>query len=298
MENIDFCIIGPGRLGSALAISLKNAGWTFKGACGRSMGSASELCDKAGAGTATINPPELAALCDLVFITTPDDVIENVCAEIADKKGFLKGSVVAHCSGAMTSHVLREAAKSGAGTGSIHPLQTFAGTENDACNLDGAFCCLEGTEDALVVLEKTASLLGMHAFRVKSGKKPLYHAGAVMASNFMIALHDIAVELERAAGVPGQIAEEALIPILESTLSNIKKKGRGKSLTGPFARGDTKTVKLHMLQMAKLCPGALAPYKALGLKAVELGIRQGELGQKKASALKKLLLGFKIPQEK
>ncbi len=284
-----FCIIGPGRLGTALAILLKKAGWRFVGAIGRNAAGASRVCEAIGGGHATTEPKYVTKKSDLVLITTPDDAIAGVCENVARRKAFSAGSVVAHCSGMLTSSVLAPARTCGAYTGSIHPLQSFADTRQATKILPGSCCCIEGQEPARKILYKVAEDLGMHAMNVATDKKPLYHAGAVMASNFLVALQDIALELERAAGLKEEEARPAMFRLFQGTAENIRNLGTVEALTGPFARGDCETVKMHLEHIRKHCPAAMPAYKALALRALELGVKQGDMAENSAKTIRRLL---------
>lgn len=270
---------------------MHRSGWKFKGACGRSLESAERACRAVGAGEAVTDPAPLARGSSLVLITTPDDSIGDACSLIAERGATGADSVVAHCSGALTSSVLRPARLRGAHTGSLHPIQSFAGPEEAVKTLPGAYCCIEGDGTAEEVLVKIASDLGLHPLRIATDRKPLYHAGMVMASNFMASLHDIALELECEAGLEAEDALKAFMPLVRGTLENMAKLGPARALTGPFARGDCETVRLHLEHIRRHCPKALSAYLSLGRRALELGIKQGGVDPSDARAMRDMLKG-------
>jgi len=289
MGKPDFCIIGPGRVGTALAVLLHDAGWNFLGAIGRRIESAERACEAAGCGHASCDPSTLTAKSGLVLITTPDDAIGEVCDNVARNGGFSPGTVVAHCSGRLASGALKPARKLGAHTGSIHPLQSFASCREAARVLPGSYCSIEGDTTALKTLNMIAGDLELHTVQLLADKKPLYHAGAVMASNFLVALQDIAQELERKAGLSPEESRAALSQLVKGTVDNIESLGTVDALTGPFARGDIDTIKKHMESLRRHCPAALPAYKALGQRALELGEKQGDICCKDAGSIRNLL---------
>ncbi len=289
METTDFCIIGPGRLGTALAVLLGRKGWRFTGACGRDIAGAERACAAAGGGLAVTDPATIAAKSRLVMITTPDDAIGPVCRAIAVRGGFAEGSVVAHCSGVLNSSVLAPAERSGAHTGSMHPIQSFPTARHAVRMLPGSYCCIEGDHRSMQLLHAMADALQLRMLRIPTDKKPLYHAGAVMASNFLVALLDIAQDLESAAGLSPEEALAPFLPLVRATLENVENLGAARALTGPLARGDCNTVKMHMENMHRHCPAALPAYRSLALRALELGIQQGGVSEEDAASIRQML---------
>jgi predicted short-subunit dehydrogenase-like oxidoreductase (DUF2520 family) len=122
----EFCLIGCGRLGINLAVFLSQQGFIPKAFASKNIESAKKALEITGQGKVYENPVDAAKSCSLVFITTPDSIIEPVCENIAQQSGFNKNSVVFHLSGALSSGILKSAKQNGADVGSIHPLQAFA----------------------------------------------------------------------------------------------------------------------------------------------------------------------------
>ena len=188
-------VIGSGRVGSAISGRLRARGLT--------VGDDREL----------------------VLLCVPDGSIAEVAA------GLEEGPWVAHVSGATPLSALDPHRR----RFSMHPLQTFTRARGPE-QLDGAWAAVTAeSEEAGVAGFWLAETLGLKPFELADAARPLYHAGAAIASNYLVTLHAVASELFRAAGAP----PEALVPLMRRTIDN------GFELTGPIERGDWETVAAH-----------------------------------------------------
>jgi predicted short-subunit dehydrogenase-like oxidoreductase (DUF2520 family) len=180
---------------------------------------------------------------DLVLLCVPDSAIPDVAADIAP------GPWVAHVSGAtalsaLAPHVRRFG---------VHPLQTFTRARGPE-QLDGAWAAVTGeTDDARTRGLWLAGRLGLRPFELRDEARILYHAGAAMASNYLVTLHRLASRLFEQAGAP----PEALLPLMRRTIDN------GFELTGPIARGDWATVDAHLAAIHEAAPEIEVVYRAL-----------------------------------
>jgi predicted short-subunit dehydrogenase-like oxidoreductase (DUF2520 family) len=162
---------------------------------------------------------------ELVLLCVPDGAISEVA------RGIAPGPWVAHTSGAtrlgaLDPHLRRFG---------LHPLQTFTKRRGPE-QLDGAHAAVTAeTAEARKVGFELARTLGLEPFALDDAARPLYHAGAAIASNYLVTLHRVASELFEAAGAP----PEALVPLMRRTIDN------GFELTGPIERGDWETVERH-----------------------------------------------------
>ena len=190
-------VIGRGRVGSAVAARLEERGVALR---------------DDGA--------------ELVLLCVPDAVIRDVSRDLVPGPGW-----IAHVSGgtplaALDPHERRFG---------LHPLQTFTRARGPE-QLDGAFAAVTAeTPEARERGFELARLLGLKPFELADDARPLYHAGAAIASNYLVTLHRVASELFRSAGAP----PEALVPLMQRTIEN------GFELTGPIERGDWETVEAH-----------------------------------------------------
>lgn len=220
----------------------------------------------------------------LVLIAVPDDAIGEVAAAIAAGHAVGERHVVLHLSGLLDRHALRALAATGAALGSFHPLQSIADPSTASVRLRGAFAGLEGDDRALETGERLAGALGMHPVRLAPGAKAAYHAGAVIASNYVVVLASVAEGLAREAGVPPAQARALYLPLMQGTVGNLAL-GPAAALTGPVRRGDAATVRRHL---AALTPADRALYRALGLVALAVA-REAGLGAAPAAAVERAL---------
>jgi len=281
-------IIGPGRLGTALGLGAAQSGWPVAAIGARDLARAASLAEAIGPGTRAGTPADAAKAAQLVLLTVSDEAIGPVCDELAAGSAFSPGAVVAHCCGALGSEILASARlRCRCAIGSMHPLQTFASVEA-ADRLSGAYFFCEGDEAALAALKEFVLCIGGNPVQVDADRKAAYHAGAVMACNYFTALIDAAAGLMRTAGVERQVALAALAPILRATLENVLAVGPEEALTGPIARGDADTVRLHLDAISKR--GDIdAFYRAAGRWTVALARRKGTLDDEAARRLEELL---------
>jgi predicted short-subunit dehydrogenase-like oxidoreductase (DUF2520 family) len=258
-------IVGKGRMGSGLAHALEQSGIETT-----LVGRSRRPADTRAAG--------------LVLIATPDDAIGGVAAELARSGAIGPSQTVLHLSGLLDRLALHALADSGAALGSFHPLQSVADPETARERLAGAYAGLEGDERALEAGAWLAATLGMRAVRLPPGGKPSYHAGAVLASNYLVVLASLAERLARAAGVPPADAARLYLPLMHGTVANLAL-GPVDALTGPVRRGDEATVRSHL---AVLNSSERRLYRVLGLEALRLA-RQAGLADSPAAAVERAL---------
>jgi predicted short-subunit dehydrogenase-like oxidoreductase (DUF2520 family) len=180
---------------------------------------------------------------DLVLLCVPDVAIADVAAALP------AGPWIAHVSGATPLSALAPHER----RFGLHPLQTFTlarGSEQ----LDGAWAAV--TSETAAARERghwLADRLGLRPFDIRDESRVLYHAGAAMASNFLVTLYRAASRLLESAGAP----PEALLPLMRRTIDN------GFELTGPIARGDWTTVDAHLAAIHRSAPDLEALYRAM-----------------------------------
>jgi predicted short-subunit dehydrogenase-like oxidoreductase (DUF2520 family) len=215
------CIIGTGRVGSALAARLRGGGFDVR-TTGRELAT----------GDA-----------ELVLLCVPDRAIAECAAAIST------GPWLAHTSGAMPLAALAPHER----RFSLHPLQTIVRSRGPE-QLDGAWAAVTAeTDEARTLARELAGELGLRPFELADDARVLYHAGAAVASNYLVTIYRAAAELFEAADAP----PEALLPLMTRTIEN------GFELTGPISRGDWETVEAHVDAIRERTPQLEPMYTVL-----------------------------------
>ncbi len=207
-------VIGRGRVGSAVAARLEERG------------------------------VELRENGELTLLCVPDTAIADVARGLTPGPGW-----IAHVSGATPLSALDPHER----RFSVHPLQTFTLARGPE-QLDGAHAAVSGESDEAVAHGfELARLLALEPFELDDSRRPLYHAGAAVASNYLVTLYRAAASLVDAAGAP----PEALVPLMRRTIEN------GFELTGPIERGDWETVEAHRRAIREVRPDLEPLYDVL-----------------------------------
>ena len=217
-------------------------------------------------------PPPWIAQLAVIILAVPDDAIRPLAGVLADAGTIGSQQVVLHLSGVHGQEALGPLVGSRAALGSLHPLQTISDPERAAERLKGAWAAVEGMPRAVEAAERLAQDVGLRPFRIASQAKPMYHAGAVFASNYFVVVEAVAQRLLRHAGLTDAEAWQALRPLVEGTLENLARLGPLGALTGPVARGDEATVRRHV---EALTQDDAALYRVLGRAALELAQKRG-----------------------
>jgi predicted short-subunit dehydrogenase-like oxidoreductase (DUF2520 family) len=258
-------IIGYGKLGSTLAEYFNSKGnllWIVENDKKARM-IAKEKINSIPILNSILDITEIP---DYIFITVYDNKIEDVAIQLAEYlKQKLEGVYVIHCSGALTTEILSSCKEYGAKTASLHPYQTFYYPSVDLLKGIGWSIQTDEYPDELISLIET---LGGNANVIPNNDKitSLYHASAVIASNFLNTLISLSKETAALSGIdPDKFIE----PIVRTTIENNLKKQHGDDfpLTGPFARGDIETINNH-LNALKEHPHLLKSYCYFGLATI------------------------------
>jgi predicted short-subunit dehydrogenase-like oxidoreductase (DUF2520 family) len=278
-------IIGAGKVGTAMGYLLRDCGYCIVAVASRTIDSAKRAIDFIGEGEASTNLKNTAKKAEIVFITTSDGAIKNVCKKVASEGGFHRGSVVLHMSGALPSDILSSARDVGCHIASVHPLQSLADVREAINNIPGSYFCIEGDEGAVSIAKQIVAALKGKEIMLHVDKKPLYHAGAVVVSNYLVATIGLGLELYEVAGIKKKDSLNALMPLIKGTIKNIEAIGIPSALTGPISRGDVEIVECHLNALSKERQGLVRLYTELGRYAVEVAIEKGTLKKKDAQKI-------------
>ncbi|HZK85999.1 MAG TPA: DUF2520 domain-containing protein [Desulfosporosinus sp.] len=259
-----FGIIGAGIVGTALAVRLEEAGHECIGVHTRSRLSYERFHSYLNIDHLPLE--QLVPAADCLFITTQDGMIRTVAENLSTNVLIKPRQVWIHCSGSLPSSVLRVKESLPIQCLSIHPLQAFASVEQALAVLSGTHFGIEGDNEELG--EGIVKDLGGIPHHILATEKALYHAGAVVASNYLVVLASLAVELFAEAGIQAEEALASLLPLMRGSLYNLEQVRLPQALTGPIARGDAQVVQGHLDHMP---PRLVGIYQELGLIALKLG---------------------------
>jgi predicted short-subunit dehydrogenase-like oxidoreductase (DUF2520 family) len=225
-------IVGPGRVGTALARALRDAGVTVEGPVGRG---------------------ERPTGCDAILLCVPDGEIA-AAAEVVTAAAPLVG----HTSGATPLSALAPAGVEAFG---LHPLQTVA---HSGVRFEGVGAAVAGSSpDALAFATRLAERLGMRPFEIDDDGRAAYHAAASVASNFLVTLQAAAETIAAGAGLEPEQARALLAPLVRQTVENVAELGPREALTGPVARSDDDTVATQRAAVEEVAPELLALFDEL-----------------------------------
>jgi predicted short-subunit dehydrogenase-like oxidoreductase (DUF2520 family) len=209
----------------------------------------------------------------VVLVATPDAAITPAAATLAALGSVTSRHVVLHLSGLHDRAALAPLEPTGAGLGSLHPLQAVSDPATAATRLRGAFAGIEGDSRAVRMAEELARSAGLRPVTLPAAAKPGYHAAAAIVSNFTVALFDVACRVAERAGVPRDAIPAMYAELLRGTVENLAASGSARALTGAIRRGDAATVRAHL---AALGDAEASLYRVLGREVLRLA-REGGL---------------------
>jgi len=260
IEPIRIIIVGPGRAGISIGLAFRRAGHEIVGVLGRS-----DVARKAAPLEAPVLKwDETLPASDLVVVSVRDDAIEPVAGALAGIAG--RGRAAIHLSGLKSVEALSALARVGMQTGGFHPLQTMPNPQDGARALAGAAIGITAEGPLLGTLERLARDIGASPFPLADSQRPLYHAGAAAAANYVLAVLGLAEEIFAAAGVPFAAAR----PLVTEIVANAFDLGPRVALTGPIARGDVGTVQAQIAAVENVDSQLAEDFKAVGRATARL----------------------------
>lgn len=282
-----FSVIGLGKLGLSIAVGLSTQArlaWTMNRSPEQRNAAKFQLSPSLPMySTITAIPKPNSCM----ILAVADSAIEEVSEAVAAHFGSaLNDLVIVHCSGAKTRAALAACEAQGAITMSLHPYQTFsiATSKNFKDIVWGAE--YPPVEPFRTIAEQFAQdlvyTLGGKIVQLSAKTlehKPIYHASAVFAANYLNALVGLAAETAQEAGIdPNEFLPQILRRALDNSLAGLKQLGTGKfPLTGPISRGDMATLREHLTHFRAVPQPAdiIRPYCHLGIATAEFACTQG-----------------------
>lgn len=264
MEHaLDLCIVGPGRLGSALATQLQRTYDCVDTIVARhsSIAKAIALAEKIDASAKELDSAEFDQT--VTWLCVPDAAIAPLASKLAHKREW-RGKIVLHSSGALSSDELSALREKGAAVASVHPMMTFAPDAQP--QLAGVVFALEGDHRAVEAARRLVTALQASEFVIAKENKVLYHAFGSFLAPLLLTTLATAEKVGTQAGVPPKMLRAAMHRIVSQTVDNYFKLGAEAAFTGPFIRGDVDVVKKHL---AALDPTQREAYIGLARAALE-----------------------------
>jgi predicted short-subunit dehydrogenase-like oxidoreductase (DUF2520 family) len=274
-------VIGPGRVGTALATAMSRAGHRLVAAAAISQASRDRI-ERFLPGTPVRQPAEVCEAADLVLLTVPDDALAALVSGLAGTGAPLAGRLLVHASGRHGLAVLDPATRLGGLPLALHPVMTFTGRPDDVDKLAGISFGVTAPEALRPVAEVLVMEMGAEPVFIDEELRGLYHAALAGAANHLVTLVVQACDLLSQAGV-GQPAR-MLGPLLSAALDNSLRLGDA-ALTGPVARGDAETVASHVTALRAVAPEALGAYLALARLTASRALASGMLPAPEAQRL-------------
>ena len=267
-------IVGPGRVGQALAKLLAGAGVPVRYVVARRIAAARRAVRFIGSGKAvSLRDPRLAEA-SVIILTTADSAIREVARNLAGLRRDWSGKVALHACGSLPASVLQPLGGRGAAIGSLHPFQTIPNPRAGIRNLQKCYWGIEGDAAARRIAARYVKALDGVAFRIKPSAKTLYHLAAFLVCPTVVTLMDRSDRLLRRSGVPAKIARPMLAGFVAETAMNFSKLGGRRALTGPAARGDWRPLERHLAALRRASPEAVQLYRELVRAMLRLAARR------------------------
>jgi predicted short-subunit dehydrogenase-like oxidoreductase (DUF2520 family) len=276
-------IAGAGRLAQALGRLLTDRGQPVAAIAGRDLSRTSQAAAFIGRNVRPVAYSELPAHAARILVCVPDDAIEEVARTLAASPDPIL--VAIHTCGSRGPEALSALAGRGVSCATLHPLQTVTTPVQGVADLPGSSFGITAAGGGIPDSRPAANwaleivrLLDGHALTIAPELRPLYHAAAVMASNYLVATIDAAVLLMGLAGVPPEPALQALAPLIRASVNNAIATGPVQALTGPIERGDERTVAAHLHALEpsldNVPESVRQLYRQAGLHTIEVAHRK------------------------
>jgi predicted short-subunit dehydrogenase-like oxidoreductase (DUF2520 family) len=260
-------VIGPGRMGTLLAVACVRAGHRVVAVGGGSDASRARLAARVAGARPAASPDGAVAAADLVLLAVPDDAIEGLVTDLTVADALGPDHRVVHVAGSRGLAVLRRAALAGARVAACHPAMTVPSGTTDPEVLVGVAWAVTASADDLGWAHDLVTDLGGDAHDVADDARSLYHAGLVLGSNAVGAAVVLARRLLLAARVDAPAA--FLGPLIEASVANTLDHG-AEALTGPVVRGDVGTVAGHLEELDRDLPEMAGGYRHLSAALLDL----------------------------
>ncbi|MHA7190325.1 Rossmann-like and DUF2520 domain-containing protein [Arthrobacter sp. MDT2-16] len=279
-------VVGAGRVGSVLGAALRSAGHAVVGVSAVSEASR-ERAENLLPGVPVLEVRDVVERAELVLLAVPDDTLPTLVEGLARLGAWQAGQLVVHTSGRYGTSVLGPARAAGAIPLAIHPAMTFTGLSLDLGRLPDSMFGITAPAAVLPIAQALVVEMGAEPVVIEEESRALYHAALAHASNHLVTIAAQSAQLLADLGV--QHPDRMLGPLMKASLENALSAGEG-ALTGPVARGDAGTVRIHRAALEQHdAPDTRQAYlgmaRATALRALERGVLSPAQGEAILAAL-------------
>lgn len=286
-------LVGSGPTATVLAGALAQAEVPVLGLWGRTPAKVSVAASRAQvSGFSSAEAPlDLVREAEVLVLAVRDAAITEVAEGLLASGHLASRPVLLHCSGSMSaSSAFAGVASHTAGIGLLHPLRALSPGDQPT-TMSGTTFGVEGDLGGRAAAESLCAALGGRLLSLTAEQMPGYHAAAAIASNYVVALMDVAAALVEAQGLDRDLARAGFLELAMSALKNVQTRGLPQALTGPIRRGDSRTVEGHLQAIEKSLPAAGPLYRELGTWAVALSRRCGDASETELSEIAEMFAG-------
>lgn len=282
--NGQISVVGAGAVGTSLAALLKKAGYEIRGISTRTedrLTSALDFLDLPRS-RGFLETGDWCYGVDLLLITVPDDIIGPVAESLAEKELTNQETLAVHCSGAHgAGELLGPLMVNGTRIGAFHPLQTVPDPAAGTKSIPGCWIALDGKPEVIDELKQIVRSIDARPFVVPEKHRTLYHAAAVFACNYTIALISIAEQLMETSAGEVEHPLDPLTPLIEKSINNALTTSPSEILTGPAVRGDVETLRRHLHSLKEEDDRLPSCYLELSIQCLNMAVESGRLDEKK-----------------
>jgi len=245
-------IIGAGKLGKTLGRLWAQSGhYQITAVVNQSLASSQIAVDFIGQGQALASVATLPAA-DITLIAVNDAHIASVCQALYAHDRCPPQHLVMHCAGALTAEVLTHPQGSDINIAAVHPIYSFNPYLNPLTKLN-CQVAIEADPKTFLRVSALFTNIGAEPFALSAKNKSLYHAGCVIASNYLNLLAEEAFTCLRKANLNEEQAKKSVLQLMQNTLDNIQPAAHPlQTLTGPLQRGDISTIEQHLRALKEI----------------------------------------------
>jgi predicted short-subunit dehydrogenase-like oxidoreductase (DUF2520 family) len=290
IEHQQFALIGPGHIGLSLSSLLQNNGYTCTAVVSRTEDGEDEIREHLGNDVDihfwdAVEPIDA----EFILVAVPDDVIYDMGLQLASlyTNADVKDITFIHFSGIQDSGVLQPLRDIGHYSASLHPLQTVPSIAAGKQALTGCAWALEGDSEELC--RQLVDALDGKLIRLTEEQKVPYHLAAVMASNLLVALQAMAIDIASEAGLTQDEFLDVFGPLIRQSLNNLLDNGPDSAISGPLKRADNSTIERHLDWLQNADEKYLTVYRELSHYLMEVLLAENVIGLQDVETLTKTL---------